>query len=112
MRGPEPRPPRCATPLLKRAQEVDQILLIRAAQARKVLDDLIRLTSLAGVIHDRLDDVAGPAVMQKEHALSHTPQRRGAKFVRTRRALCDSIRKSRAHVMYHQIGEQVGLLVR
>ena len=71
---------------LQRSQEVDQVLLILRIQGSKVLDDLIRLASLAGVILNRLKQIARSAVVREEYALPQTPQRCGTELVRPRLA--------------------------
>src|SRR5262249_39695363 len=66
----------------ERSQEVDQVLLIFRAERREVQDHGVRLTSLTGMQLHRLHDVAGASVVQEEHALPHSPQRRRAELVR------------------------------
>ena len=56
---------------------------------------------------NRFEQIAGPPVMQEEDALPDAPQRRGPEFARAGLTLTDAIRKSRAHVVQEQVGEQV-----
>src|ERR1700682_1462678 len=97
---------------LQQAQEIDQVLLILRAQFEEILYDLIRLAALTGMEADRLNQVAGPPVVQEEYALTDTPQRCRTEFVRSRGALSNPVRQSRAHMMHDQIREQAGRLVR
>src|ERR1700676_3248703 len=97
---------------LQRAQEIDQVLLILRAQFEEILHDLIRLAALTGMEADRLDQVAGPPVVQEAYALTDTPQRCRTEFVRSRGALSNSARQCRPHTMHEQIREQRYLLVR
>ena len=46
------------------------------------------------------------AVVEEEDALANAPERRGAEFIRTGRALGDVIGQTSAHVMDEQIGVQ------
>src|SRR5262249_24928503 len=60
-----------------------------------------------GVEFNGADKVTGRAVVQEEDSLAHTPQRRGAKFVRCGLALADAVIKSRTHVMQREIRERL-----
>ena len=59
---------------------------------------------------DRFQEAAvgrhGAPVVQKEDALSQSPQRCGAKFVGTCGSLGHLIRQARSHVMNQKIGKQ------
>jgi len=98
--------------VLQGAQKVDEVLLIRGAQSLEVGNHLIGFAPGAGMVGDRLDQVAGPAVMKEKHPLADTPERRGAELIGTGRSLGDAIGEAHAHVMYQQIREKCRLLVR
>src|SRR5262245_39691477 len=72
--------------LLQRAKEVEQVLLLPVVERVVVAHDSVRLGRVvvervsAAVLLDRLHQVGGPAVMQEEDALTHTPQRRRAEL--------------------------------
>src|SRR6516165_7364418 len=67
---------------LQGAQEIDDILLVCGAQRLEVAHHLIGFAADTRVLDDRLDQVAGTAVMQKVHTLPHAPERCSAKLVR------------------------------
>ena len=54
---------------------------------------------------DGRNQIARPAVVQEEDPLAQSPQRRGAEFIRSRRALGNAVGEALAHVMHQQIGE-------
>ena len=59
------------------------------------------------IVSDRV--VADPTPdVQEEGALPHSPQRRRAEFIRSGRALSDTIRQARAHVMHCHVGKEIG----
>lgn len=62
--------------VLKRAQKVDDVLLLFDAKPVKTLDDLIRLAAAATVGFDGLDEVGCPAIVEKENTLPEAPERR------------------------------------
>src|SRR5258707_11642419 len=105
------RRPRQRKGRLERAQEVDDVLLLFGAEPVETPHNLIRLATAATVCFDSLDEVSCPTVMEKENALPDTPERRCSEFIRARRALCDAVLKTLAHVVEEKIGEEVHRLV-
>ena len=82
------------------------MLFVDLVQPSPVLNHLVRLAGLIGalpllmmpgllerlvpwprVFFNRLQQIAGPSVMEKEHALPETPERRGTKLVAPRQPL-------------------------
>ena len=59
---------------------------------------------------NRLEQVAGPAVVQEEQPLADAPQRRSAELIPTGRALADMVRQAVPHVMQSKVGERMNLL--
>jgi hypothetical protein len=59
--------------VLERAQKDQQVLLLRRSETPEVVDDAIRFRALAVVLVDSIQQIAGPAVVQKEDALSEPP---------------------------------------
>src|SRR5579864_7485535 len=59
------------------------------------------------MVLDGNHQITRTAVMQEEQSLTQAPERRGAKFVRTRSPLDNVISHSRAHVMHQQIRKEV-----
>ena len=55
----------------------------------------------------RLGQIVRPAIMEKEYPLADAPERRGAKFIRTRRSLRDTVGKAGPHVMHQQIRKEI-----
>ena len=53
--------------------QIDQVLLILRAQQEEIHDDQIRFAAVTGMGTDRLNQVAGPPVVQEEYALPDTP---------------------------------------
>src|SRR5260370_7420440 len=95
---PSARLPR--TSGLQRAQEINQVLLIPGAQIEEIVHHAIRLAALTGMEPDPLNQVPAPSLVQKESALTDTPQRCRTEFVQSRRALGNPVRQSRAHMMH------------
>ena len=52
-------------------------------------------------------EVAGAPVVQEEDPLTEAPQRSGAELIGSRQTLRDVVGKSRAHIVYEEIGEKV-----
>jgi hypothetical protein len=118
---------RCRT-LLQRAQEIQNRLLIARAQFEKVVDYLVRLRGEAeqsrengawlgayektAMVQDRLEQIAGPAIVQEEQSLAEAPQRRSAELIAARQSLADVIRQKRSHMMESKIGVGMNLLIR
>src|ERR1700691_6153276 len=94
---------------LQRAQEVDQILLVRRSHLIEVDDCLIRFRLHVGavghavVVFDRGHHVVGAAIVQEPEALPDAPQRRGAELISSRIPLHQAISQTRSHVMQYQI---------
>src|ERR1700722_15679644 len=68
---------------LQRAQEVQQVLLLRGRQRVVFPDGLHRLRSRAAVGVDGLNQVAGAAIVQEEETLAESPEWSGAEHLRT-----------------------------
>src|SRR5262245_2837280 len=99
-------------PSLQTSQKVQQVLLLGRGERSIALDDGIGLGSRQAPVlttrvpFDRLDEVAGPAVVQEEQALTQAPQRRRSKFIRPRVALRDVVGQAGAHPMEQEVGIQ------
>src|SRR5579863_3626094 len=99
--------------LLKRTQEVDDVLLIFRRQRIETVDDSIGLggaiaaVPVAEVILHRLDDVRCSTVMQEEDSLTRAPKRRRTEHVATSLTFRDPIGQARSHMMQQQVGEEV-----
>ena len=93
-------------PLLERPQKVQDMLLVDLILRIEVLNDPVGFgcteasVALAGMRDDGLTEIARPAVVQGKNTLSHSPQRRCAKLIRSRTTLDHVIRKSRSHPVY------------
>src|SRR5262245_5957559 len=76
-----------SSPVLQRAQEVQDILLRRCVGLVEGLDDGVRLgraellVARAAMRSDRFQQVGCAAVMQEEDPLAESPQRRGPELV-------------------------------
>lgn len=86
-------------------------------KAVELADDPVRLGRLTVTITpalmgaNRLQQVAGAPVMEKEKALPEAPQRRGAKFSRPGLTRRNSVGQPRSHVMKHKIREKIYRLI-
>ncbi len=60
---------------------------------------------------DRREQITRPAVVEKIHALTQSPQRSRAKLIGTRCALGETIGKARPHMVDQEVGEQVDRLI-
>src|SRR5437660_1165218 len=76
---------------LQRAQEVEDVLLLRGRQLVEFVDHCVRFGAVALMRLDRLQQIVGPAVMQEVDALSDAPQRRGAELISCGVTLDDAI---------------------
>jgi len=90
---------------LKRAEEIQQVLLLLRVQMLEVVDYVVGFRALAGVFVNGIEEIGGAAIVEEEDALAEAPERRGAKFVSGSGALGDAIVQIRTHVMDQQIGE-------
>ena len=90
---------------LKRAQEVENVLLLLYFQPAETFDDPVCLAASAPVGVDRFQQIAGPSVMEEKDALPHTPERSRSELIRACASLRDTVRKTSAHVMNQKIRE-------
>ena len=94
-------------PFLERAQEIEQILLLLVVQSLKEADHAIGLRTGTGMRLYGCEQATirgrGAAIVKKEDALSQTPQRRGAEFIRASSALGHIISETRTHVVDQEI---------
>lgn len=97
--------------MLERAQEIDDVLLLRNARPVETLDDRACLAATAIVSLNRLDQIRRSSVVQEEDALPNAPQRSGSKLIWTRATLRDAVRQSLSHVVDEQVGPEVHRLV-
>jgi len=44
------------------------------------------------MVQDRLEQIAGPAIVQEEQSLAEAPQRRSAELIAARQSLADVVR--------------------
>src|SRR5262252_9630974 len=102
---------------LERAQEVEQVLLLRGVELRVVVDDLIGLGGLidpvgpALVGEDRGHQVRGTAVVQEEDSLPHSPQGRCPELVSSRRGLRNVVGEPRPHRVKSEVRVEICRLV-
>src|SRR5712692_4863044 len=95
--------------LLQRAQEVQQVLLLRLVELIELVDDGIGLGGLKSVVAralvrpDGREQVAGAAVMQEEDALPEAPERRRPNLVPPRLALDDIVGEPRPHLVDEEV---------
>jgi hypothetical protein len=89
----------------KRAQEVQQGLLIGLAQLIEVCDHLIGFRPRARVLRDSCHEVVAAAVMQEEQALADTPQRRRPELLAIGIALGNVVSEPRPHSVEGKVTE-------
>jgi hypothetical protein len=75
-------------------------------QQIEIVDDRIGFGVRAGMRKDRLEQVAGAAVMQEEDALADPPQGSGTKLLPIGVALRDAIRQSKPHIVDSKVAER------
>src|SRR5579859_1847751 len=92
---------------LQRTQEIQNILLLAGAQVVKVVFHGGSFAAVAVVGFNRGQKARAAAIVQEEHTLSQSPQRRRPELVSTRVALRDVVGQHRAHVVELQIGKRV-----
>src|SRR5579859_1409617 len=92
---------------LQRTQEIQNILLLAGAQVVEVVFYSGSFATAAVVGVNRAQQVAAAAIVQEEHPLSQSPQRRRPELVSARTALRDVIGQHSAHVVELQIGKRV-----
>src|SRR5438270_4953720 len=90
-------------PELKRAQEINEVLLMLRAQPVEALDDLACLAAAASVRLDRIDQVGLSSVMEEEDALPDPPERSCAELIGACATLRDAVRQTRAHVVDEKV---------
>src|SRR2546426_2947675 len=96
---------------LQRAQEVENVLLLLYSQPTETFDDPVCLATAALVGIDRLPQISGASVMEEKDALPYTPKRSRLERIRAGASLRDTVRKTFAHVVDQEIGEQVHRLI-
>src|SRR5208282_215310 len=110
--------------VLQRAQKVQNVLNLRRAERVEVVDHGVGFRAtvlLAGiatalaltgaaetVVSDGLQQVRRASVVQEKQTLTDAPQRSRAELIRPGRALVDTVRQFRAHMMEREI--RVGLV--
>src|SRR2546429_8711768 len=95
---------------LERAEEVDEILLLRLRQRVEPVDDRVGLgrlelrvpRALAGA--DGHDQIARTPVAQEEEPLAATPERRGPELLAERLALCARVGQLLSHAAQGPVG--------
>src|SRR5215471_17881475 len=92
-----------ATTSSQRAQEVDQVLLVRTAQQVEVVYHAVCLRALAGMRLDGPDNIVGAAVMQEEEALPDTPQRCTPELASIGTTLGHPVLETCAHVVHREV---------
>jgi len=100
-------------PALQRAEEVQDILLLRRAERVEIVDYPVGLRATfrgveaivisiwdfaitVGMRLDGLQYIGGASVMQEKQALAEAPQWRSTELIRTRSSLVDTVRQTRA----------------
>src|SRR5579871_2849346 len=66
---------------LERAQEIENLLLLRGVVVEKLLFDRAGLTAMASVILNGVDQVGSAAVVQQKDSLSQPPQGRCTELI-------------------------------
>ena len=97
---------------LQRPQKIQQVLSLRVRERVEPANHLDGFRPVAGVRLDRFQQVGRASIVQEENALADAPQRRAAELIRACVPLRDAIVKTLAHVMQHQIREQIHLRIR
>ena len=84
---------------LKRAQKVEDFLLLASAHPIEMLDDHICLAALALVSSDGFYEIVGPPVMQEKSTLANSPEGGRSELVGTCAALRNAVGQACSHVV-------------
>ena len=96
---------------LQRPQEVHDILPLPRVQPIETVDDLIRLATGTFMGFDCRQQIACPSVMEEKDSLPDTPERSCSEFIGARATLRDAVRKTFAHMVDQDVGEEIHSLV-
>ncbi len=101
--------------LLKRTQEIQQVLFLLVGHVVEDGNDSIRFRTGPGVSLDGFQQTTicrrSTSVVEEEYPLTYAPQRRRAELIRARSALRDVVGKTGAHVMHEQVGIESRVLL-
>ena len=92
---------------LQRTEKVQQVLLLRLAEALEQSDDGVRFGAISGMRLNCIEQAAVlrrcATVVEEKDPLTESPERGGAELVGSGRALRDVVSEAKAHVMNKQI---------
>jgi len=101
------RAARRGTARSQRPQVIEQSLLVADVEHIEVVDDSVRFRTTARVLLDGDLDVGRAAVMEKEDALTDTPERRAAELISCCGALRNAIGEPGSHIVQGKVTERL-----